>query len=338
MKPLVSIISPCYNGERYLERFLCSVLNQTYERIELILIDDGSVDGSRDIILSYQKPLEEKGYLFHYVYQQNSGQAAALNRGLKIFSGRYVTWPDSDDVLYPESIEKKVRFLEQNTDCGGVISWGAIVPEEQPEKKRGMLRFHHREEKENIFERLIFEDKVYFAPAGYMVRSSCLEAAIPQKEIYISKCGQNWQILLPIAQKYPFGFIDEALFDYVVRNNSHSRKEKSYEENIKKTFIHEDCLQNTLNRIAMESGDRKRLYERISLKYLRKRMDIAYQHKKKRDLEDCYLKLKAVSAVNHADRALYTRAHFRLYDLVYKAGVLAACWGRKVVWYVKNNR
>lgn len=338
MKPLVSILSPCYNGERYVERFLHSVLRQTYEQIELILIDDGSADSSRDIILSYQKPLEEKGYLFRYIYQPNAGQAAALNQGLKMFRGRYVTWPDSDDILYPESIEKKVRFLEQNPDCGGVISCGAIVPEEQPEKKRGMLRFAHVEGKENIFERLIFEDKVYFAPAGYMVRSSCLVDTIPQKEIYESKCGQNWQLLLPIAQKYPFGFIDECLFDYVVRENSHSRKEKSYEDNIKKTWLHEDCLQNTLNRIAMDSRERKRLGERIRLKYLRKRMDIAYQYKKKRDLEDCYWELEAESAVNHADRALYARAHFRLYDLFYKAVVLSAYWMRKAVWYVRKKR
>ena len=80
MKPLVSIISPCYNGEKYLHRFLRSVLHQTYERIELILIDDGSEDGSRDIILSYQKQFEEKGYLFHYIYQKNSGQAAEIGR------------------------------------------------------------------------------------------------------------------------------------------------------------------------------------------------------------------------------------------------------------------
>lgn len=338
MKPLVSIISPCYNGERYLHRFLQSVLYQTYERIELILIDDGSEDGSRDIILSYQKQFEEKGYLFHYIYQKNSGQAAALNRGLKVFSGSYVTWPDSDDILLQDSIEIKVDFLEQNTDCGGVISEGALVSEEQPQLKKGLLRFAHKADKESVFERLIFEDRVYFAPAGYMVRSVCLTDTIPQKEIYVSKCGQNWQILLPIAQKYPFGFIDKCLFYYVVRDNSHSRKEKSYAENIEKTYMHEDCLLNTLKRIKMDSEERKRLYDRIRLKYLRKRMNIAYWYKEKPALEVCYRELETVSALTHADRALHARANCRLYELFHKALILIGDCMRKGIWYVKNIR
>jgi len=77
--PLVSIITPCYNGESYLERYFNSVLNQTYSNLELIFINDGSIDRTEEIALSYQNIFEQKGIRYVYLYQENAGQAAALN-------------------------------------------------------------------------------------------------------------------------------------------------------------------------------------------------------------------------------------------------------------------
>ena len=120
-KPLVSIITPCYNGEKYICNFLDSVLLQTYPSIELILIDDGSTDETKSIIESKKCSFEEKGYKLVYLYQENRGQAAAVNLGLKIFNGEFLMWVDSDDILYEDNISKKVQFLEGNPDCGFVL-------------------------------------------------------------------------------------------------------------------------------------------------------------------------------------------------------------------------
>ena len=87
--PLVSIISPCYNGEKYLLPFLKSLLEQDYAPIELIFVNDGSTDGTEQIVLSYKERLSEKGIELQYIYQENAGQAAAINCGLKVFSGEY---------------------------------------------------------------------------------------------------------------------------------------------------------------------------------------------------------------------------------------------------------
>ena len=75
MKELVSIITPCYNGEKHVHRLLESVLNQTYTNIELILVDDGSTDETKKIVLSYQEKFTEKKLKLNYIYQENKGLA-----------------------------------------------------------------------------------------------------------------------------------------------------------------------------------------------------------------------------------------------------------------------
>ena len=128
-QPLVSIITPCYNGEEFVGRFLDSVLVQTYTNIELIIINDGSTDKTEEIILSYQEKMKDRGIKFIYFYQENKGQASALNHGLRIFKGDYLTWPDSDDILHENHIIRKVQFLERNIEIGLVISKCRILKE-----------------------------------------------------------------------------------------------------------------------------------------------------------------------------------------------------------------
>lgn len=106
-KGLVSIITPCYNGEKFVSRFLDSVLDQSYTNIELIVINDGSTDQTEQILKSYEIKFKEKGIKFIHLFQSNGGQSSAINKGLEIFSGEYLTWPDSDDILTPDAIEIK---------------------------------------------------------------------------------------------------------------------------------------------------------------------------------------------------------------------------------------
>lgn len=105
MNPKVSIITPCYNGEHKISKFLDSLLNQTYNNIELIVVNDGSLDKTEEVINSYKEKLISKGMDFIYLYQSNQGQAAAINNALKYFTGKYLMWPDSDDVF----MQKKHR-------------------------------------------------------------------------------------------------------------------------------------------------------------------------------------------------------------------------------------
>lgn len=234
MNELVSIISPCYNGERHLNYFLESILNQTYSNIELIMVDDGSTDDSANIILGYKKRFRDKGFSLIYLYKKNGGQASAINVGLRNIHGEYLMWMDSDDVLYPQSIERKVDYLMKHSDCGFVLCKGEEVYEDNLDKAIRVIGRKPDTNKDDLFSDLIFCYNVVFCPATIFVRMEAFVKAIPSKQIYENKEGQNWQLMLPLAYTTKWGYIDEVLFKYVVRDNSHSHITKSYDRNMER--------------------------------------------------------------------------------------------------------
>ena len=106
-KPLVSIVVPAYNGARYLRDAVDSILNQTYPRIELIVLDDGSQDDT-------QKILETYGERFHWESHPNMGQSATLNKGWSMARGAILAYLSVDDLLEPHAVEQAVQVLEQH--------------------------------------------------------------------------------------------------------------------------------------------------------------------------------------------------------------------------------
>ncbi|RRV08541.1 glycosyltransferase [Pseudomonas sp. v388] len=117
--PLVSIIAPCYNAERFLEAAMESIFAQDYEHFEVIVVDDGSTDNSVTML----KALQEK-YPFQLYEQPNQGVSAALNHGLKYAKGTYVSTPDLDDIMLPESVRLRARYLDEHPQVGCV---GALI-------------------------------------------------------------------------------------------------------------------------------------------------------------------------------------------------------------------
>lgn len=109
-KKLVSVIVPIYNVEAYLERCVISILNQTYENIEVILINDGSTDRSLDLA----KRLEKKDKRIVLVSQDNQGLSAARNSGIKIARGEYITFVDSDDWIDKRFVEMAMSYIMEN--------------------------------------------------------------------------------------------------------------------------------------------------------------------------------------------------------------------------------
>ena len=103
-QPLVSILIPCYNAERYIAESIESGLNQTYPNIEVIVVDDGSTDGSADVIRSY-------GHRIKYEIGPNQGGCAARNSAFHMSSGEYIQFNDADDLLHIDKIEKQIQLL-----------------------------------------------------------------------------------------------------------------------------------------------------------------------------------------------------------------------------------
>ena len=112
-KPLISIIIPVYNAEKYLVKCLDSVVNQTYRNLEIILVDDGSTDKSPEICEEYAK----KDNRIKLLHKENGGVSSARNAGLSMISGEYIAWVDSDDYVAPDYIEYMYILLsEYNAD------------------------------------------------------------------------------------------------------------------------------------------------------------------------------------------------------------------------------
>lgn len=260
MEALVSIITPCYNGEKYVRRFLDSILDQTYRAIELIFINDGSTDCTEEIVLSYIPIFQKQNIELIYEWQPNMGQAAALNRGLKLFKGQYLTWPDSDDFLDRTSIEKRIIFLEENLQYGFVRSNAYFVNFQtlKPIKRVSVLS--------RRFASFLFDGFIrgtqFWLNGCYLVRSSAFLDVNPERTIEASFVGQNVQMLLPISYKFLCGYIDECLFYYVNTPNSHSRVKRTYQEAKDRCDEFYRLLYSTCQKIEMEKEDRCK-YERL---------------------------------------------------------------------------
>lgn len=106
---LVSVITPCYNGERYLAETIESVLGQTYANWEMIVIDDGSTDRSADIAAAYAA----RDSRIQLLTQSNAGAACARNAGIRQARGRYIALLDADDVWEPVFLERQLAFMEE---------------------------------------------------------------------------------------------------------------------------------------------------------------------------------------------------------------------------------
>lgn len=219
---LVSIVSPCYNGESYVERYIKSILSQTYRPLELIFVNDGSTDATEDILLSYKETFEKEDITLKYIKKDNGGLGAAINDGLKYITGDYIIWPDTDDFLMPGSIEKRVRFLEEHTEFGFVYSDGAYYDETDTSKPLRPI-IPKIPADGYLFENVVSGNVVY-TPCGYMLRTSAFLDVNPQKEIFPSRYGQDIQMLMPISYKYRCGHLKECLYGHVVRENSLSKQ------------------------------------------------------------------------------------------------------------------
>lgn len=113
-QPLVSVIIPAYNAERFIAETLNSVVHQTYPEIEVFVIDDGSKDKTVEIARTYES---EK---LKVLVQKNQGACVARNKGLSLSKGKYIQYLDADDVLSLDKIEKQISILEKNEGCLGI--------------------------------------------------------------------------------------------------------------------------------------------------------------------------------------------------------------------------
>lgn len=108
-QPLVSVVLPVFNSEKYIAETLDSILSQSYQNLEIVIVDDGSTDSSQEIIKNTIRIYPN----IRYVRQQNAGVSAARNRGIRESKGRYIAFIDSDDLWDSTKIEKQIKKMQE---------------------------------------------------------------------------------------------------------------------------------------------------------------------------------------------------------------------------------
>jgi glycosyltransferase involved in cell wall biosynthesis len=121
--PIVSVIIPAYNQGSYLKECIDSVLDQTFQNLEAIIVDDGSTDNTRFVATQYSDSR------VRYIYQSNKGLSGARNTGIKNANGSYITYLDSDDLFLPQKIELLLEKLESNRELGFVAGQAVLIDE-----------------------------------------------------------------------------------------------------------------------------------------------------------------------------------------------------------------
>ena len=316
--PLVSIITPCYNGEKTAHRMIESVLNQTYSPIEFIFINDGSKDKTEELFNSYLPKFEEKGIKVIYRYQENAGQSAAVNQGLKLFTGDYLCWTDSDDILFPDSVKKRVEFLEEHPEYDCVQSDAYMVYDtdlDTPVKKIS-VNFPKSHE-EDQFE-LCITGESYICCHCFMVRSKVFLEVNPTRSIYTGRKEQNWQLFLPIYYKHKRYFLNEPLCSYVVSPNSHSHAKKSTEQMINRTNGYIEILTKTLEGIDMPEDERKKYMAKVLDIYARKKLYLSVNIQDKALAKQELQILKDIGCVKFKDKFACAAAGSKIIRALFK--------------------
>jgi len=201
--PLVSIVMPVYNTEKYIEEAIQSVLMQTYKHWELIVIDDGSTDNTRSIIDTF------KDERMQVISQENAGVSVARNRGLDIANGKYITFVDADDVLPDESLEVRVFFLEQHPLIDIVDGKILVKDSEMNETLRRYVPYYNGK----LLQKLLALDSRVFFNVCYMFRAEKLNNLCFKPNM---THAEDLLFYMQLASKgdVVYGFVSEVVYKY----------------------------------------------------------------------------------------------------------------------------
>lgn len=212
--PLVSIILPVFNAEDFIEETLMSLINQTYKNIEIIVLDDGSTDGSLSIIKSFSDKHEN----FKVVSRCNKGLIITLNELLSLSSGCFIARADADDIYSKERIEKQVYYLLENIDVAVVGSSYNIIDE------HGTIIGHRRQftRPEMLHVGIVFGSPL--AHPSVMINKDICGGHLFYDENYPHAEDYELWVRLVYECNLKVANIAEKLFSYRVHKNSVSSK------------------------------------------------------------------------------------------------------------------
>jgi len=201
--PEISVIIPTYNRAHLIGRAIQSVLNQSYQDFEIIIVDDCSTDNTEELIKELEKKDERIRYIKH---EKNKGAAAARNTGIKACRGEYIAFQDSDCEWLPEKLEKQIKILKRASPEIGAVYTGYEARKDNKKFYGPPARIKKKEG--NIYKVLLEEN---FVPtvatvvvAEYLKKVGMFDERLPRLE--------DWELWIRLSKYYMFKFINKPLY------------------------------------------------------------------------------------------------------------------------------
>ncbi|PAU81212.1 glycosyl transferase [Halovibrio salipaludis] len=214
-RPLVTIIIPAFNRAGFIRKSISSVLRQNYPNIELIVVDDGSTDGTYEILSDYS----EKSQICLLIHEShnNLGQSASINLGITKASGRYIGILDSDDEFFEDKISKQVQYLEENPDFGMVYGRGLAVDSEG----HSLFSTLPEEHQESGDPERLLQDCYIALPGGALIRKTLLDQAGFFEESF--RAAQDHDMALRLFEIGRVAYVPDYVFRYTKHGDTISK-------------------------------------------------------------------------------------------------------------------
>lgn len=210
LAPKVSIVIPTYNHARYIRSAVESAIHQNYENLEVLVIDDGSKDGTAELLKPYLSNIK-------YIYKENGGTPSALNLGLSQATGEYVCWLSADDVFIDGKVAKQVKLMESDPSMG--FSYTSFVVIDANGVKQYDVNSAYYPNKQEMVTHLM--EGCFINGSSVMMRRSALkevgyfDESLPQ--------AHDYDLWLRFLRLYTCGFLGEFLLAYRWHGRNMSR-------------------------------------------------------------------------------------------------------------------
>nr|WP_246722809.1 glycosyltransferase [Aliikangiella sp. G2MR2-5] len=218
---LVSVVLPTQNRAFCIERAVESVLNQTYQNIEVIIIDDGSTDNTAEIVKQWQGKVS-------YHFEKCDGASKARNVGIKMAKGDYLAFIDSDDFWERDKLRQQVELLEKNPELGLSFTNGVIINENGKEGRKYEVIPHTGDAVFGLKE--VLEDPYFGLPTVIVKKEVIGKVGLFDEEL---KTAEDLDFFMRVALHFKVGYLHNKLVKIYVTEGSLSSDDTSYEDNIK---------------------------------------------------------------------------------------------------------
>lgn len=274
--PKISVVMPAYNAEKYIGESIDSILNQTYGDFEFIIINDGSRDSTKEIILSYSD-----NRIVYLENEINSGIVVTLNKGLKYATGEYIARMDADDIAVAERLEKQIEFMEKNKDVGVLGTGICIFGEDVQEQTRVFTTNPEQLKAELIFNSCIAHPTV-------MMRSNILKNNGLSYDLEYAG-AEDYNLWWKIAKVSRIATIPDLLVKYRIHSSQITKKkdEKYYKMMIK-------LMEERFSDIGFKSSD---IEKKLFMKYCLGEFE-TFSQKEVEGLVDCLVHLLRCNKLN----------------------------------------